>query len=51
MLQFNLLRSTGYVMHHIQQFYILLTMYFCVLYLSQNKSRLLPRTTQTDRFL
>ena len=42
---FNLLKSTGYVMHHqvnIQQFYILPLLYLCVLYLSQNKERLVP---------
>jgi hypothetical protein len=36
----NLLKPTGYVMHHqfnIQQFYILPTLYLFVLYLSQNK--------------
>jgi len=39
---------TGYVKHHqfnIQQFYILPTLYWCVLYLSQNKQRLLYYTT------
>jgi len=44
----NLLKLTGYLMHHqfnIQQFYILPTLYLLVLYLSQNKQRLLPRTT------
>jgi hypothetical protein len=39
----NLLKPTCYVMHHqfnIQQLYILPTLYLCVLYLSQNKQRL-----------
>jgi hypothetical protein len=36
---FNLLNSTGHVMHHqfnIQQQYALPTLYLCVLYLSEN---------------
>ena len=36
----NLLKPTGYVMHHkvdIQQLYAVSTLYLCVLYLSQNK--------------
>jgi hypothetical protein len=44
----NILRPTCYVTHrqfNIQQFYILPTLYLCVLYFSQNKQRLLPRTT------
>ena len=44
----NLLKPTGYVMHqqfNIQQLYILPTLYLCVLYLSQNKQRLVPLTT------
>jgi len=43
----NLLKPTGYVMHHqfnIQQLYALPTLYLCVLYLSENKQRLLPLT-------
>ena len=43
----NLLKPTGYVMHHqfnIQQFYALPTLYLCVLYLSENKQRLVPLT-------
>ena len=43
----NLLTPTGYVMHHqfnIQQLYALPTLYLCVLYLSENKQRLLPLT-------
>jgi len=45
--QFNLLKPTGHVMHHqfnIQQLYVLPTLYLCVLYLSQNKQRLVPLT-------
>ena len=44
---FNLLKPTGHVMHHqfnIQQLYALPTLYLCVLYLSQNKQRLVPLT-------
>jgi hypothetical protein len=44
---FNLLKPTGHVMHHqfnIQQLYALPTQYFCVLYLSENKQRLVPLT-------
>ena len=40
---FNLLKPTGHVMHHqfnIQQLYVLTTLYLCVLYLSENKQRL-----------
>ena len=43
----NLLKPTGYVMHqqfNIQQLYVLPTLYLCVLYLSQNKQRLVPLT-------
>jgi len=43
-----LLKSTGHVMHqqfNIQQLYALPTLYLCVLYLSQNKERLVPLTT------
>ena len=43
--QFNLLNSNGYVMHqqfNIQQLYALLTLHLCVLYLSENKQRLVP---------
>ena len=43
----NHLKSTGYVMHHqfnIQQLYALPTLYLCVLYLSENKQRLVPLT-------
>jgi len=43
----NLLKPIGYVMHHqfnIQQIYALPTLYLCVLYLSENKQRLVPLT-------
>ena len=43
----NLLKPTGYVMHqqfNIQQLYALPTLYLCVLYLSENKQRLVPLT-------
>ena len=46
--QFNLLKRTGYVMHqqfNIQQSYVLPTLYLCVLYLSENKQRLVPLTS------
>ena len=39
----NLLQPTGHVMHqqfNIQQLYVLPTLYLCVLYLSENKQRL-----------
>ena len=41
----NLLNPTGHVMHqrfNIQQLYVLPTLYLCVLYLSENKQRLVP---------
>ena len=44
---YNLLKSAGHVMHHqfnIQQLYVLPTLYICVLYLSENKQRLVPLT-------
>ena len=44
---FDLLNPTGYVMHqqfNIQQFYTLLTLYLCVLFLSENKLQLVPLT-------
>ena len=44
----NLLKPTGYVMHqqfNIQQLYFLPTLYLCVLYLSENKQRLVPLTS------
>jgi hypothetical protein len=43
----NLLKHTGRVMHqqfNIQQLYALPTLYLCVLYLSENKQRLVPLT-------
>jgi len=43
----NLLQPTGYVMHQqssIQQLYALPTLYLCVLYLCENKQRLVPLT-------
>ena len=43
----NILKPTGYVMHqqfNIQQLYALPTLYLCVLYLSENKQRLVPLT-------
>ena len=50
----SLLKPTGHVMHqqfNIQQLYILPTLYLCVLYLSENKERLVPLTAETDWFL
>ena len=47
MVTINLLKPTVYVMHHqfnIQQLYALPTLYLCVLYLSENKQRLVPLT-------
>ena len=44
---FSLLKPTGHVMHqqfNIQQLYVLPTQYLCVLYLSENKQRLVPLT-------
>jgi len=46
-LYINLLKPTGHVMHHqfnIQQLYALPTLYLCVLYLSENKQRLVALT-------
>jgi len=43
----NLLKPTGYVIHHqfnIQQLYAQPTLYLCVLYLSKSKQRLVPLT-------
>jgi hypothetical protein len=43
----NLLKPAGYLMHqqfNIQQLYVLRTLYLCVLYLSENKQRLVPLT-------
>ena len=47
LLKINLLKPTGYMMHqqfNIQQLYALPTLYLCVLYLSENKQRLVPLT-------
>ena len=41
----NLLKPTGHVMHqqfNFQQLYVLPTLHLCVLYLSENKQRLVP---------
>ena len=46
-LNINLLKPTGYVTHqqfNIQQLYVLSTLYLYVLYLSENKQRLVPLT-------
>ena len=43
----NVLEPTGYVTHqqfNVQQLYALPTLYLCVLYLSENKQRLVPLT-------
>jgi hypothetical protein len=43
----NLLKPAGHVIHqqfNIQQLYVLLTLYLCVLYLSENKQRRVPLT-------
>ena len=43
----NLLKPTSHVMHqqiNIQQLYVLPTLYLCVLYLSENKKRLVLLT-------
>jgi len=50
----NLLKPTSHVMHHQfnnQLLYALPTLYLCVLYLSENKQRLVPITALTDWFL
>ena len=47
LLIFNFLNPTVHVMHqqfNIQQLYALPTLYLCVLYLSENKQRLVPLT-------
>ena len=44
----NLLKPTGHVMHqqfNIQHLYVLPTLYLCVLYLSEDKQRLVPLTS------
>ena len=50
----SLFNPIGHVMHqqfNIQQLYVLPTLCLCVLYLSENKQRLVPLTAQTDWFL
>ena len=50
----NILKPTGHVIHqqfNIQQLYALPTLYLCVLYLSENKQRLVPLTAWSDWFL
>ena len=45
---FDLLKPTGHVIHqqfNIQQLYALPTLYLCVLYLSENKQRIVPLTS------
>ena len=45
--QFKLSKPAGYEMHqqfNIQELYVLPTLYLCVLYLSENKQRLVPLT-------
>ena len=45
--EFKLFKPHGHVMHqqfNIQQLYALPTLYLCVLYLSENKQRLVPLT-------
>ena len=44
----NLLNPTGHVMHQqfsLQHLYVLTTLYLCVLYLSENKQRLVSLTS------
>ena len=51
--QINLLKPTGHVMHqqfNIPQLYVLPTLYLCVLYLSDNKQRLVPLTAKLIGF-
>ena len=43
----NILKPAGHMMHqqfNIQQLYVLPTLYLCVLYLSENKQRLVSLT-------
>ena len=43
----NISKPTGHVMHqqfNLQELYVLPTLYLCVLYLSENKQRLVPLT-------
>jgi len=49
----NILKLTGYMMHqqfNIQQLDALPTLYLCVLYLSENKQRLVPLTPENYWF-
>jgi hypothetical protein len=49
--RFNLLKPTVYVMHqqfNFQQLYALSTLYLCVLYLSENKQRLVSQYKLID---
>ena len=51
---FNLLKPTGHMRQqqfNIQQLYALPTLYLCVLYLSENKQRLVQLTSYPDWFL
>ena len=44
----NLLKPTDYMIHQqfsVQQLYVLPTLYLCVLYLFENKQRLVPLTS------
>ena len=46
-IRLNLLNPTGHVMHqqfNIQQLYVVPTLCLCILYLSENKQRLVPLT-------
>ena len=50
----DLSEPTDHVMHqqfNIQQLCVLPTLYLCVLYLSENKERIVPLTALTDWFL
>ena len=47
LIYFDLSKPTGHVTHqqfNVQQLYALPTLYLCVLYLSENKQRLVPLT-------
>ena len=47
LIEINLLNPAGHVMHqqfNIQQLYVLPTLYLCVLFLSENKQRIVPLT-------
>jgi len=52
--ELKLLNPTGNYMYrqfNTQQLYALPTLYLCVLYLSENKQRIVPLTELTDWFL